>query len=43
VIAISAAAMPHDIERIKLAGFDSHISKPFNIQEIPTFISKYLS
>jgi len=42
VIAITAAAMPHDIERINKAGFDNFLSKPFNIQEIPGFIAKYL-
>ena len=43
VIAISAAAMPHDIERINEAGFDNYLSKPFNIEEIPAFIAKYLT
>jgi len=42
VIAISAAAMGHDIERIQQAGFDDYLSKPYNIQEVPTFLSKYL-
>jgi CheY-like chemotaxis protein len=43
VIAVSAAAMSHDIERINRAGFDSYLCKPFNIEEIPAFITKYLS
>ena len=43
VIAITAAAMPHDIERINNAGFDNYLSKPFDIQKIPDFIARYLS
>lgn len=43
VIAISAAATPHDLERIHNAGFDNYLSKPFNVQEIPGFIARYLS
>jgi PAS domain S-box-containing protein len=43
VIAVSAAAMPHDIERIQQAGFDNSISKPFNIQEVPALLAKYLT
>ena len=42
VIAISAAAMGHDIERIQQAGFDDYLSKPYNIQELPSFLAKYL-
>ena len=42
VIAISAAAMGHDIERIQQAGFDDYLSKPYNIQEVPSFLAKYL-
>lgn len=34
---VSAHAMEHDIEKAKLAGADSFISKPLNLQE---FISK---
>jgi PAS domain S-box-containing protein len=43
VIAISAAAMGHDIERIQQAGFDDYLSKPFNIQEAPSLLAKYLN
>jgi signal transduction histidine kinase/CheY-like chemotaxis protein len=42
VIAISAAAMGHDIERIQQAGFDDHLNKPYNIQEVPSSLAKYL-
>ncbi|MGH8119745.1 MAG: response regulator [Gammaproteobacteria bacterium] len=42
VIAITAATMPHDIERINKAGFDNYLSKPFDVQKIPDFIAKYL-
>ena len=42
VIAISATVMPHDLERIQQAGFDDILSKPFNIQEVPGLLVKYL-
>lgn len=42
VIAISGAVMSHDMENIKAASFAASISKPFNIQEIPAIIAKYL-
>jgi len=42
VIAISGAVMSHDMENIKAATFDAVISKPFNIQEIPATIAKYM-
>jgi len=42
VIAISAAAIEHDVENIQAASFDAFISKPFNIQEIPATIAKYM-
>ena len=42
VIAVSAAAMPHDLERIQEAGFDAILSKPFNIQTVPALLAKYL-
>ncbi|MBT3550385.1 MAG: response regulator, partial [Rhodospirillaceae bacterium] len=34
VIALTAAAMPHEIERGKQAGFEEYITKPINIDEI---------
>jgi PAS domain S-box-containing protein len=43
VIAVSAAAMPHDLERIQQAGFDNHLGKPFNIQEVPALLTKHLT
>ena len=42
VIAISGAVMSQDMENIKAASFDALISKPFNIQEIPAIIAKYM-
>ena len=42
VIAISGAVMSQDMENIKAATFDALISKPFNIQEIPAIIAKYM-
>ncbi|MGH8119013.1 MAG: response regulator, partial [Gammaproteobacteria bacterium] len=42
VIAISAAAMAHDLERIQQAGFDDILSKPFNIHTVPAILSKHL-
>jgi CheY-like chemotaxis protein len=43
VIAVSAAAMTHDLERIQQAGFDDILSKPFNIQSVPALLEKHLS
>ena len=34
VIAISANAMPKDIEKGKKAGFDGYITKPVNVKEL---------
>jgi len=34
VIALTAAAMPHEIERGKEAGFQEYITKPINITEV---------
>ena len=34
VIALSAAAMPHEIKRGKEAGFEEYITKPINVAEI---------
>jgi signal transduction histidine kinase/CheY-like chemotaxis protein len=34
VIALSAAAMPHEIQRGKEAGFEEYITKPINVAEI---------
>ena len=42
VIAISGAVIPQDVENIKAASFDASITKPFNIQEIPGIIAKYM-
>lgn len=34
VIALTAAAMPHEIERGKQAGFEEYITKPINVAEV---------
>lgn len=43
VIAISANAMPRDIENGIEAGFDDYITKPININELLSAVDKYLS
>ncbi len=43
IIAVSAAAMPLEIERVKEAGFDEFIIKPINVPEIIKAISKHIS
>lgn len=42
VIAISGAAVSQDMENIQAASFDASISKPFNIQELPATLAKYM-
>lgn len=42
VIAISAAAMPKEIERGKMAGFDDYITKPIIVPEVLASISTYI-
>ena len=43
VIAVSANAMPHDIERAMNIGFKAYITKPFNVDEILAEVSAQLS
>ena len=43
VIAVSAAAMPHEIERGKAAGFEEYITKPIKVQEVLKAISANLN
>jgi len=43
VIAMSATAMQRDIDRALKAGFNSYITKPFDIQKIPGIIARYVS
>jgi hypothetical protein len=43
VIAISAAAMPHEIERGKAAGFEDYITKPIKVPEVLKAISANLN
>ena len=42
VIAISANAMPKDIEKGKKAGFDGYITKPVNVKELITEVESKL-
>lgn len=42
VIAISANAMPKDIEKAKKAGFNSYITKPVNVRELLTEVESKL-
>ena len=43
VIAVSANAMPKDIERGLEAGFDDYITKPFSVRELKSRIQAVLS
>lgn len=42
VIAISAAAMPNEIERGKAAGFEDYLTKPINVPEVIKAINKHI-
>lgn len=42
VVAISGNAMPRDIEKMRLAGFDDYISKPIKIVDVLDVISRNL-
>ena len=42
VIAVSANAMPADIEKGQLAGFDGYITKPINVKELLATVNKML-
>lgn len=43
VIAVTANAMPMDIEKGEAAGFDEYITKPINVSEFYSIIDKYLT
>lgn len=43
VIAITANAMPRDIERGKAAGFNEYLTKPLDVRKFLTIIDQYLS
>ena len=42
VVAVSANAMKHDIERALQAGFKGYITKPFEVEEIISAVSQHL-
>ncbi|MDH5778337.1 MAG: response regulator, partial [Gammaproteobacteria bacterium] len=42
VIAISANAMPSDIDKAKTAGFNDYLTKPFDIDSFHNMIESYL-
>lgn len=42
VLAVSANAMKHDIERALVAGFKAYLTKPFNVPEVVAAIEKEL-
>ena len=41
IIAITANAFAKDIERCKLAGMNEHLSKPLNIRQLISILSKF--
>ena len=43
VIAVSANAMPKDIQKAKEAGFDGYITKPVNVKEFLSTVEEMLS
>ena len=43
VIAISANAMPHDVEKGREAGFMSYLTKPIDIEELLDIVKQVLS
>ncbi|MBF0266571.1 MAG: response regulator [Gammaproteobacteria bacterium] len=43
VIAVTAAALPHDIENGLKAGFDEYLTKPFKVSDMIEMIKKILS
>src|SRR5918999_1883398 len=42
VIAITASAMPQDLERIRQAGFDAYQTKPISVKEFIGLVEKML-
>jgi CheY-like chemotaxis protein len=43
VVAITAAAMKHEVERAKDAGFAAYLTKPIDVPETLRVIQKYLA
>ena len=41
VVAISAAAMPIEIERGEAAGFDEYLTKPIKVPEVLRILNQY--
>lgn len=42
VVIVSASAKPEDIQKLKEAGVDGHLTKPLNVQEFLTTLDGYL-
>jgi len=42
IVAVSAAAMPRDIERGMKAGFDAYLTKPLDLTKLTESINRYL-
>lgn len=36
VVALTALAMPHDRERVRMAGFDGYLEKPISVRDLPS-------
>jgi signal transduction histidine kinase/ActR/RegA family two-component response regulator/uncharacterized membrane protein len=43
VVAVSAKAMPGDVERGRAAGFDEYLSKPIDIEQLLATVDRFLS
>jgi CheY-like chemotaxis protein len=43
VIAITASAMPQDLEKIRQAGFDAYQTKPIRVKEFVELVEKIFS
>jgi two-component system cell cycle response regulator DivK len=42
VVAVTAFAMKHDIERAEKAGFDGYIAKPISVRALPEQLASFL-
>ncbi|WP_323520281.1 response regulator [Glaciimonas sp. Cout2] len=43
VIAVTANAMPSDVERAQQAGFDSYLTKPINFHQLLEILNRHLN